>query len=102
VSENISFRQLLTYIANGLNKKPPHINVNRVLATFARWQESIRCLFTGKKPLITKETVNVAFDSQYYSNEKATKALEHRFRSIEETIARVSDDFTHTYLASTP
>lgn len=93
VGENLSFEKVLNTIADALEKKRPHIKVNRFLATLARLEEAIRCKLTGKKPFITTATVNVALDKQYYSSEKVKKTLDFEFTPVEQTISRVARDF---------
>jgi dihydroflavonol-4-reductase len=49
--------------------------------------EHLRAMLTGKRPLITKDTANIAKRSPVYNNEKVKKLVPGVFRPLEETIA---------------
>ena len=74
-AENISFQQLFTEMARGFNKKPPAKEANWFLGEIAwRW-EKFKSIFTGKRPLLTKESARVAHSKTYFSNGKILSAL---------------------------
>lgn len=93
-AENISFQQLFTSIANGFKKKPPSKKANWLLGEIAwRW-ESLKSIFTGKRPLLTKESARVAHSKTLFSNAKVLQALpEFSFTPLEKTIARSCDKY---------
>jgi len=85
--ENVSYREIFSSIANCFHKKPPHKKVNSFLAE-AIWRiEKLKSLFTGLKPLLTKETVRTAQAKVYFDNGKILKALpQFHFRKIKDAI----------------
>lgn len=86
-SASISYRDFFATAASYFGKKPPSIRVSRNLMKMAAKLEALRCFLTGSKPLITKETAQLAGKSFTYSNNKAKKALGLEFQSIESTIS---------------
>ncbi|MBE0649445.1 MAG: NAD-dependent epimerase/dehydratase family protein [Bacteroidales bacterium] len=85
-AENISYQQLFTWIAEALNIKPPKHLAGRLLSEIAWRVLKALSIFTGKSPLITKETAHTANSNYQYSNAKIIKETGYHFKSIEETI----------------
>jgi len=78
-SENIDYLKLFSLIADGLVKNKPSVKANSILSRLIWRMEKLRSSFTGKNPLITKETARTAFQKYYYSNEKIKKMLGFEF-----------------------
>lgn len=97
ISENISIKELLSKMANGFGKKPPHREAGKFLAHVARILEAIKCRFTGKEPRITKETVTASFKQYAYSNDK----LKQEFPSLNFHSANEAIENTVRFLKST-
>lgn len=74
-ADNISFRQLLTLIAEGFGKQPPHREAAKWMGSLAWRAEALKALFTGSKPLLTRETAKVSHSKTSFDNEKLPKAL---------------------------
>lgn len=73
--DNWSFRQLLNTIADGFNKKHPHLHATRSLAAIAwRW-EKLKSSFTGKRPLLTNESARIAQTRTFFESNKIIKYL---------------------------
>jgi nucleoside-diphosphate-sugar epimerase len=92
-AENISFMQLFTTIAHALNKKPPRFTPPRYAAELLWRILELQYKFTKKTPIITKETVESAYQTSLYSNEKIRTALQYNFIPINQTIEWVAQDF---------
>ncbi|RBL93440.1 NAD-dependent epimerase/dehydratase family protein [Chitinophaga flava] len=93
-ADNWSYRQLFTTMADALGKKPPHIAVKPWMAEMVWRLEKIKGLFTGKHPLVTKETARTAQLKVYYDSSKIHNTLpEFVFRPLEETIREISAAF---------
>ncbi|WP_290794443.1 SDR family NAD(P)-dependent oxidoreductase [Flavihumibacter sp. UBA7668] len=73
--ENWSFRKLLETIASGLNKKPPYREAGPLLGELAWRLEKIKAVFTGKKPLLSRETAKIAQSKTYFDNRKLLGVL---------------------------
>lgn len=85
-SENISYRDLFTKMAEELRVPPPNQYAGKFLSEVVWRVMKIKGLLTGKKPLITKETARTANSSYFYSNEKVKSATGFNFRPLSETI----------------
>jgi len=85
--ENWSFRNLFTSIAAALGKKAPHKKATRFLGEIAWRLEKIKSLFTGKRPLLTRESARVAHSKTNFSNRKLREALpDFSFTPLEQSI----------------
>ena len=94
-AENLSYQTVFTKIANAFSKKPPSRKVTPLLAAIVWRLEAIKSLFTGKTPLLTKETAATAQAKVYFNNEKFLKAFpSFQYRSMDTTIQRVSAELT--------
>ena len=70
---------------------------------FAWRMEKLKSLFTGKKPLLTKESARVAQSQTWFENDKIRKALpDFSFTPLEETIKKASEKYTGTINAVQP
>ncbi len=93
-ADNWGYRQLFTVMAHALGKKPPHIAAKPWMAEVVWRLEKIKGLFTGKQPVVTKETARTAQLKVYYDNKKIRTALpEFNFRPLEETIREIAAAF---------
>jgi nucleoside-diphosphate-sugar epimerase len=89
-AENRKYKDVFTSIANCFGKKPPHKKVTRLMAAVVWRLEAVKGLFTGKHPLLTKETARTAQAVVYFNNTKINKFLpEFQYASLDETIKRV-------------
>lgn len=86
VAENKSYREILTAIAKSINAKVPHIKVNKFFAGLAWRLAKIGSLFSGKKPLVTKQTTKSSLSKTLYSSAKIEKALDFSFTPIDKVI----------------
>jgi nucleoside-diphosphate-sugar epimerase len=68
--ENINYKTIFEWIAEDLAKPKASIKVNPFLKEIAWRMELIKCIFTRKSPLITKETAKSAMITTRYSNQK--------------------------------
>lgn len=93
-TDNWSFKQLFETIAEGLHRKPPHKEATPFLGQIAWRLEKIKSLFTGKKPLLTKETARIAQSVTYFDNSKILSALPgFTFTPLRETIAKSCQNY---------
>jgi len=86
-SENTTYKNVFTEIAKCFGRKVPLQKVTPFLASVVwRWK-AISAIFTGKDPLVTKETAHTALSHSRYDNSKVLKALPgFQFLPINETI----------------
>lgn len=87
-AENRSYTDVFNLIAKGFGKKPPHKKVTPLLAKIVWRVLAVKSFFTGKDPLITKETAATALAKVSFDNSKLKKFLPgFTYRKIEDTIA---------------
>lgn len=67
-AENRSFQSLLTEMAKGFGKKPPHRYAGPVMSEVAWRMEKVKSILTGSKPLLSKETAKVAHSQTSFDN----------------------------------
>lgn len=89
-AENKPYKEVFTLIANAFSKKEPHRKVSRLLANIVWRADAIKSMFTGKYPLLTKETAASAQAVFLYDNSKLTTVLpSFAYTPVEATIKRV-------------
>lgn len=85
--DNWPFRQLMDTMAEGFQKKKPAKAATPALLGLAWRMEKIKSLFTGNRPLLTKESARVSQSRTRFSNRKLLVALpEFSFTPLDEAI----------------
>ncbi len=92
-SENISFKTLFDLIAENLNKKSPSVFASSFLLHSLMYFDTIRYIFTGKEPRLTKHTLHSAQQKHGCSNEKITSALRYKFIPVKQSIKDICQLF---------
>jgi nucleoside-diphosphate-sugar epimerase len=86
--ENLSYREIFSSIAACFGKQPPRKKAVPFIAELIWRVGAVRTLFTGKKQMLTRETVRTAQAKVYFDNSKILKALPgFQFTRIKDTIA---------------
>jgi dihydroflavonol-4-reductase len=86
-AENKTYQTVFDLIAKAFNKKAPSKKVTPLIAALAWRVEKIKSMFTGKEPLLTKETTKTALANVTFDNSKLLKQLPNfTYQSIEETV----------------
>lgn len=93
VAENWSFKKLLTRIAIGLNKKPPKKEAPRYIANILRRLDELRYFVLGTKSVLTKQSVETAYNNRCYSSDKIKKELSFEFEPLEHVITEATEKF---------
>ncbi|MBA4850778.1 SDR family NAD(P)-dependent oxidoreductase [Emticicia sp. BO119] len=86
----VSYKEFFEKVARLFNKKPPTQKVSPILTELIWRIEALRSFFTGKAPLITKETAKNSLMKFIYKNNKICENLHFKFTDFDETIRRVS------------
>ena len=95
---NYTYRQLFTSIAECFGKKPPHKKVTSFISGLIWRGEAIKEMFTGKKPLLTKETALTAQATVSYNNSKINQYLPgFTYTPMSETIKRICEQLKQKY-----
>ncbi len=85
--DNWHFQKLFNCIADHLGKKHPHRIATPLLGEIAWRIEKIKSIFTGKKPLLTKESSRLAHSQTYFNNKKILNALPgYNFTALDASI----------------
>ena len=85
--DNWSFRQLFNNIATAFGKKQPHREATPFLGAIAWRLEKIKSMFSGRRPLLTRESARVAQSRTMFDNSKILQQLPgFRFTPLEKTI----------------
>jgi dihydroflavonol-4-reductase len=112
-AENLSYRQLFTWIAQSLGKKEPTVHVKPWMAEIAwrlialkgffqmnPWLMEIACrliavkgFFQRETPAITRETARTSLVKKSYSSNKLEKAIGFKFIPIQKSINDISKIF---------
>jgi len=84
---NYSYREVFEKIAQAFGKKPPHRRITPLMAALVWRLEAIKSKFTGKDPLVTKETARTALTKAIFDNSKLPKfLLNFKYHAIDDTI----------------
>lgn len=95
---NLPYRSVFTMIAQAFGKKPPHKKVTAWMAAIVWRLEAIKSRFTGKSPLLTKETAKTARAKVRFNNTKLLEAIPaFQYTPIEESIVRICRELKIKY-----
>lgn len=83
----VTYKEFFDKIADAFGKKRPSKLVSPPMAAIAWRLEKIRTFFTGKAPLITRETAAIAQKSFFFSSKKIQQKLGFTFRHLDDTIS---------------
>lgn len=89
-SQNISFRELFTTMANSLGKKPPRIKVGAWVVDATYPLIYIFGILSGKGNAVSKANMESAFGKTYYSSAKIESKIGFKFTPIAETVEFVA------------
>ena len=70
-----AFRKLMDTIADSFGRKRPTKRITPFLLKLAWRVEKFKSVFTGKRPLLTKESARVALSKTYFENDKLLKTF---------------------------
>jgi dihydroflavonol-4-reductase len=97
-----SYREVFTKISNCFGKKAPHKKVTPFIASVVWRLEAVKAKFSGKEPLVTRETAHTAQATVYFNNTKLKKFIpDFEYTPFDETIERVCKELPTTYLPNT-
>lgn len=89
-AENVTYREIFSQIAQGFKKRPPHKKVTPFLAAIVWRIEAVKGFFTGKTPLLTRETAATAQAKVRFDNRKLNKFLPiFHYTPIAKSIQRI-------------
>ena len=83
---HIPIKDFFEKIATAMNKKAPTLKANKTMLSAVRLVQKLGSIFSGKKPLITKESIRVGESKIYFDNSKIVQELNHNFVPLSDTI----------------
>ena len=93
---NFSYQEIFNYMAAALQKKNPRYRANRFLSGVVWRLNSLKSMLTGKRSVITKESVTNANAHSIYNNQKFLQTFPaFSYTPIQQTIERMAWSFTH-------
>ncbi len=85
--DNWTFRRLFDQIADGMGKRHPSREATPLLSSIAWRLEWIKSVFTGKPPMLTRETAKIAQRNTRFDNSKILQHLPgFQFTPLEQTV----------------
>ncbi|MGK6352485.1 NAD-dependent epimerase/dehydratase family protein [Parapedobacter sp. DT-150] len=86
---NMAHRELLERCSAYLGRPAPKFKATPLMLSFAWRAAKIASLFTGKRPLITRETAKAATQRMCFSNKKVVTATGMTFKPIDDTLREI-------------
>ena len=86
-SENKPLKYMFDTVAKELNVKQPRIKAGKFLLDLAWRAEYVKFRITGKEPLISKASAEIAMSDLKYTSKKLTDAIGFQFRPLDEAIS---------------
>ncbi len=96
-SENVSYKELFVKVANCYGTAVPKYRAGKILAGIIWRLEWLKSLFTGRKPLITKEIAHFVNKKVLYSNDKISNILNYRFIPVDDAVSNTCGFFKWYY-----
>jgi len=95
-AEDVSFRNIITMIAASLGKIKPFVRLAPWMGEVGWRVEQVK-LLAGVRPTFSKEIARAAFGRFYFSNQKLSAAIQHKYvpvsKSIDDTARIFLKDF---------
>lgn len=92
-SENMTYKEFYTIANAAFGKKPPTIYCGKLITALGWRMAKLFSLFTGTKPVITRDIARAAHNNKRFSNEKVRRKLDYSFLSVRESLKRASNLF---------
>lgn len=95
---NAYYKDIFGLIAAAFHKKPPHKKVTPLLAAIVWRLEAIKAFFSGKDPLLTKETSKTARAKVSFDNSKFLNQFPNfSYAPLAESIHRICGELKQKY-----
>ncbi len=83
------FKKLMDTVAENFGKKKPKLETTPFLIALAWRMEKLKSAFTGKRPLLTKESARIAHSKTFFDNDKLLSTFPgFSFTPLEESIQK--------------
>src|SRR5690606_13349118 len=91
VAENLAFNEVLTMVAESLNKKPPQRSLQPWMVYTGWLYQAIASILFGAKKQISKRDHISLFEHSWYSNEKVKNDLTYNFTPLKKVIEETAE-----------
>jgi dihydroflavonol-4-reductase len=88
-AENLPYSEVFNQMHDHFGKKRPSIKASKFLAAIVWRLEKIKALLANTNPLITRETVEAAFQQVHFSNQKVKSILNYEFIPIHQSLETI-------------
>lgn len=92
-AESISYRSFFEKISKEMELNAPKFRVSAFLNGIAWRGEWLRSFFTGKEPIINRETATLTGHSFFYDSRKSLKYFDFKYTPLEQTIEETVRQF---------
>ena len=92
VSENITYKDLLSKTAILFGKKPPTKKLSKGIMLFLSGMDWLLNVFFGRKRRLIKATVNSMFTTSFYDASKIKSSFDFQFKTLSETLERIVNE----------
>lgn len=94
-SENWPFKKLMHTMSENFGKRKASKQTTPAVVAVAWRLEKVKSFFTGKNPLLTKESAKVAHSMTYFDNEKFLRAFpQFNYVPLEESIRNACNQYS--------
>lgn len=90
VAENQTMEWAFASMAKAMNKRIPQKPLSQWMLKLIYWMDAIRELLSGKKAMVTAETIRNTAQIKRFNNEKIVKQLQWKFESVEDVIQQTA------------
>lgn len=91
---NISYKDLFTKLANGMNRKPPTKLAPKWMLSVLWRIEKVRCFLTKSSPIVTRESVKSTAHQSNYDNSKSLQFEGFQYENLDTTIAKYAKAYS--------
>ena len=93
VSENLSFKEFATKVAQGLDVKPPYKKASKMQLQLAWRLDWLNHFIRRKRRKLPKQMAKSIAEKYYYSNKKVIADLDFKFKPVDESISETCQFF---------
>jgi len=92
-AENLSYQSIFTKMAEAMKRKVPKKRAPVWMLSILWRIERLRCLITGRSPLVTRESVKSTAHQSIYYNSKSLSLPDFQYRNVDDTIREYSQAY---------
>lgn len=85
-NENLSFKEVLSVLAQAHGNKAPKFKTGAKLLNVASYLEKPYRIITGSEPILTKTSISSMSENRLYSNQKLLNRIEHKFIPVADSL----------------